>query len=81
MEKPITMQRKETKEKIYKVMQESQLHLALLKPLVDEVQREIEGQYNALEQREAQQYAEAQKKDQEESQTEKKVTKRDRKEG
>ena len=56
MQKPITVQRRETKEKLYEALKESQLHLSVLKPVVDEIQAEIEAQYKALEQRESQEY-------------------------
>lgn len=60
MNKPITLQVKETKEKLLKVIQESGLHVIALKPITDELKLEVDKHYQITEQKELEAYEKAQ---------------------
>lgn len=56
MEKPITVQIKEIKEQIIKVLNESRVHVAIMKPIIDDIKMEVDRQYQMVEEQEAEQY-------------------------
>jgi hypothetical protein len=63
MNKPITVQIKETKEAVLKALNESKLHVALLKPIVDEIKQDVDRHYHFTEKQEMDAYQKALKED------------------
>ncbi len=60
MNKPITVQIRETKEALIKVLNDSKMHVALLKPILDELKAEVDRQYAMTEEQETKEYKKAQ---------------------
>ena len=60
MNKPITVQIRETKEALIKVLNDSKMHVAILKPILDELKAEVDRQYTMTEEQETKEYKKAQ---------------------
>ena len=60
MNKPITVQIRETKEALIKVLNDSKMHVAILKPILDELKAEVDRQYAMTEEHETKEYKKAQ---------------------
>ena len=60
MNKPITVQIRETKEALIKVLNDSKMHVAILKPILDELKAEVDRQYAMTEEQETKEYKKAQ---------------------
>lgn len=56
MNKPVTVQIRELKEQLIKILNESQVHVALMKPIIDEIKAEVDRQYVMTEEHEMKEY-------------------------